>query len=182
MKLIIYTSTLMLFFLIVSCKSLVYIEEDRINYETQDIKLHSTQNSQILKYYGNDFETIKWEEFSFEHHYNKKGVSFSYNQQDSLKIIKWFNARTSKNKINIENKLILDSKSKIKDIVKIFGEGGWDYDKKYTGLTLEYEYFDIIVKLSKKDINNLSRKEFVDDWDKNFSSFKNHKITEIEVY
>ena len=68
------------------------------------------------------------------------------------------------------------------DIVEEFGSSTWDYDSTYSGLIIEYEYFDIIIALTKSDTQFLNKKSLSEDWHKLYKLFKAHHIQGIEVY
>jgi hypothetical protein len=173
---------LILVTIIISCKPNVIIHEYTISCKKQKIILGKISLDETIKMFGQNFTRTNINDYSYEYLYDKSGFAFSHQQQDSLKLIKWFNAKTNKNRISLEDKYILNSRSTVKDIVDVFGTGTWDYDSTYNGLIIEYDYFDFVIKLDSKDKEKLSDKLFIDDWSTNYSRFKNYRISKVEVY
>lgn len=161
----------------------VYIQEDKVIYKGFEIPLYEISITEIEKHFGSDYEKIDWSGFAIEHLYKEKGISFSYRQKDSSDMmIYWVNIETKENTINMENRIQINSKTSVKEVVEVFGENEWDYDNTYNGLIIQYDYFDLILELTEDDIQMLD-KEFIDDnWIKYYNLFKNHRIKGIEVF
>ena len=147
-----------------------------------EIPLYDTSIREIETRFGTSYRKINWNEFSTEYFYEKKGISFSHKQEDSLRMIYWFNAETNKNVINIENRIQINQQTKVNEVVEEFGIRTWDYDSTYNGLIIEYEYFDIIIDLTKEDIRWLNKESTSENWGDLYELFKNHHIKGIEVY
>jgi len=177
-KLLIYMLIAILFF---SCKTNLNIQEDEILYKDAKITVGKTPISEIEKQFGTNYSKRNWNNYSWEYIYKKNGISFTYKQKDSLRTIYWFNANTKKNKINIENRLTISSKSKVKDFIEVFDDSHWYYNSNYNDLIVFYEYYGIIVKLKDKDIRMLQKDSLFDNSDKNYERFKNNKIKGIDI-
>ncbi|GAK78105.1 hypothetical protein JCM19296_3719 [Nonlabens ulvanivorans] len=111
--------------------------------------LYETSFEKIENHFGSGYQVVNRFDYSIEHTYIEKGISFSYKRTDSInKMIYWINLKTKGNSINIEDKLKINEKTIVSDIIEIFGSGQWDYDSTYNGLIIEYDYFDFVVKLT----------------------------------
>ncbi len=169
--------------IIYGCKSIVYVEEESVIYKGIEIPLYETSIGEIEEHFGKGYKKINWSDFSTEHSYKKLGISFSHRQDDSLKMVYWINAETSKNRINIEDRLKINGKSKVRDVVESLGNGSWDYDSTYNGLIIEYEYYDIIVDLTEQDILWLNKKMSSVNMEQSlYYKFKDHSLKGIEIY
>ena len=90
--------------------------------------------------------------------------------------------QTKVNLINVENKLNINDKTVVCEIIDIFGNGQWDYVSTYNGLIIEYEYYDFVIKLTDDNIQMLEKNSGDENWSKYYDIFKNNLIEEIEVY
>ena len=164
-----------------SDKPTVYVYEDKIIYQDDTVYLYESQFHHVNSILGKKVDIIEWNDFSYEHKSNKRGISMSYRQNDSLEIIRWFNAELKKVSVVINGDVQLSRRPSVEEIFRYFGEGQWSYDDSYNDLCIEYDYFDFIIELKTSD------KKFIDnfnehDWDENYQLFKNNRILEIEVY
>ncbi|MEO0473058.1 MAG: hypothetical protein AAF206_25815 [Bacteroidota bacterium] len=164
------------------CNTVMYVQEEKVLYKDVEILLYETSIKDIEEQFGKRYEKIDWDEFSTEYNYKSKGISFSHKQKDSLKMVYWVNVETNKNTINIENRIKIDKQSTVSDAVDKLGNGTWDYDSTYNGLIIEYEYYDLIIALSERDIQTLNKESTFEDWEKLYNQFKGNHIKGIEVY
>ena len=165
------------------CDAQVTITEEKVVYQEFEIPLYETSLKKIEKHFGIEYQVINWNDYSTENLYEAKGISFSYKQSDSInKMIYWINVKTKGNLINVKDKLKVNEKTVVSEIVDVFGNGEWEYDSTYNGLIIEYEYFDFVVKLTDENVQILSNNSGDDNWEKYYDIFKNNLIEEIEIY
>lgn len=165
------------------CDAQVTISEEKVTYKEFEIPLYETSFKKIENHFGSEYRTINSYDYSIENAYEEKGISFSYKRTDSInKMIYWINVKTKVNLINIENKLEINEKTVVSEIIEIFGNGQWDFDSTYNGLIIEYEYFDFVIKLTDDNIQMLENNSGDENWSKYYDIFKNNFIEEIEVY
>lgn len=166
-----------------SCKSRVYIEEKKLIFNKVEIPLNTTPISEIEEQLGTNYETFNWNTFSTEYIYKRKGISFTCKQEDSIRrMVNWINVETSKNTINLEDRVTINKLTTVDEVVEQFENSSWDYDSTYSGLIIEYPYFDIIVRLTQKDKELLGKETSFEDQEKFYQLFKEHKIKGIEVF
>lgn len=164
------------------CDAQVTISEDKVTYKECEILLYETSFRKIEKHFGSEYHIINDYDFSTGHAYKEKGISFTYRRTDSInKMIYWINVKTKGNLINIENKLKINEKTVVGEIIEVFGNGQWDYDSTYNGLIIKYEYFDFVIKLTDDNIQMLENNSGDENWSEYYDIFKNNFIEEIEV-
>ena len=115
--------------------------EELVVYEGDTIDLYTTTFADIFYILGNKVEKISHNGYSFEFVSKKYPISLTYQQSDSARVIKWFNAKLSRSKLTIDGKCV-PNKPSVRDIINIFGIGNWSYDAEYEDLLIEYDYFD----------------------------------------
>jgi hypothetical protein len=163
----------------IGCKPTIHVYQEKIVYNNDTINLYSSTQHDIDNTFGFSKDSIDWT-YSFEKFYKHKAISFSYEQNDSLKIVKWFNANTSKNTILIEGKQLLPKNFIVKDVFEMFGQGEWSYSANF-GLKLQYHYFDFKIKICPENRKKLSQFKG-GNWIEYYEEFKLNKVLEIEVY
>lgn len=167
----------------IGCKSRVYVEEHKVTFNEIGVPLDATSIEEVEEKFGMKYEKFNWNTYSTEHIYRKKGISFTYKQEDSIrKSVNWINVETAKNLIDIEGKITINKRTTVEEFIEQFENSSWDYDSTYSGLVIVYESFDIIVKLNKKDIEKLNKEPLSDDYEATYELFKKHKIKGVEIY
>lgn len=165
---------------IIGCRPVIHVYEEKVVYKKDTINLFETTQYEIDSIFGCAIDTVNWNSYSYEMFYKRRAISFSHQQNDPLKIVKWVNAKTNKNKILFEGKRALPNNAIVKDIFEMFGEGEWSYDTTF-GLAIEYEYFDFYIETPPED--KLKSSDFKEsNWIKYYEEYKFHKILEIELY
>lgn len=166
-----------------SCKTRVYLDEEKFTYNEIEIPLDISSIEEVEKELGTEYETYNWNNYGIEHIYKRKGISFTYKQEDSIrKMIHWINVETTKNIINIADRVEINKRTTVADVLEQFESDSWDYDSTYNGLIIENSYFDIIVKLKKKDIQILRKEPLLEEPEALYQLFKEHRIKGIEIY
>ena len=160
-----------------SCKTLVYVDYPVVKIDEFNLTIVETNFEEVEKYFGKDYTIKNWDGFSNECIYNRLGVSFSYQINDSLKDVKWVNIELKKNTIKFEDSILINHRMTLKEFTDFYGYGNFDYDISYNGLIMEYNDFDLIIKLSANDKNYLKDSELIE-----FDRFKNRRIKGIEIY
>lgn len=164
----------------ISCRPIIYISEEKVVYKKDTIDLYKTSLFEIEHKLGFSNDSLDWNSYSYEKFYFRKTISFSYKQKDSLRIINWINLNTRKNKIYFNENQLLPKKPTVKDIFEMFGEGEIIYKPSYTGLIIQYDYFEFIIKTRPKNKTFLN--EFSDgDCDKFYNEFIFNQVKEIEM-
>jgi len=161
----------------------VKIEEEKVTYNGRKIDLYETKLSEVQEFLGPVYDTISWNSFSYEFRFRRGVVSVSHKQNDSLKIIRWFNASVRGNRININDELVIKNTTLVENIANSFGCNNWSYDSTYADLVLECDYIDLVILLKDEDFEYLRSASFnEDDWKATLSHFRRNRILSVEAY
>ena len=76
---------LLILMISLSCKTHVYLDEEKFTCDEIEIPLDVTSIEEVEKELGTKYETFHWNTYGTEHIYKRKGISFTYKQEDSIR-------------------------------------------------------------------------------------------------
>ena len=168
--------------LMMGCTPSIWVQEEAVKYKGKRYLIGESTINEVISDFGNDFTIKDWNGFSYEYFFKSKPISFSYEQDNPRKTVRWINIAATE-KIWLAEDFILNKSTTVEDIVNRFGQADYNYDSTYAGLTLEYDNFDIIIKTTESDLKFLKSSDLEYQTSSIFySRFNNHRIKGIEVY
>jgi hypothetical protein len=148
-------------------------------------KIGQLTRDSINRFFGNEYNLVKYESYSVAMKYDKLGLSFYYLQEDSNERIIAIACDT--NFIGLTSKGFNIKKMKIKDVIRIYGVPWW----RYIGNTPEAHYDSLGIyfsTISKEDPPEYLNSYSLDDTfalhrlNKYYDSlYMNEKVSEISI-
>lgn len=175
-------SLLLIIVSFINCTAQVIVKEYSVKHKGNQFTIGETTLDQVINVYGQEHTTKIWSGYSIEYFYADEGISFSHKLNDSTKTVLWISVNIDKNTIRLDDKITLDSTSTVRDLIESLGRTTYEYDATYNGLAIDYETFEVIVRIRELDTQFLSSENFEDNWQLFSSHFKNHKIKGVEIY